>query len=307
MRPLLNSFFSLNDLAGTATVRVDSCYKGIRPPGDVLALFDDRLSSAGASGREVVLRTGDYRLFFLASQDGKYRPVDDFFAVLSISRLSAAVAPDGLSDPMRLLELDLEAGLDDSDQDRVLDSIRMLGNLRHLQSTAKLKRLAASPEALIRAYVYEALLRLGDYSVLPRVGGFFATQPRAPHELFLPRDDLLSMQYRLALQISMIRDPEVLPQLEGFLLSENLMLRREAIQAVRAINSPHSAPLFYELLDDSDVDNRFGAMQGLLALAGGGVIPWVPTWQEFRRQPDFYSAKCKEWWDGEGKQKLQAH
>jgi hypothetical protein len=278
---------------GTATVRVDRCFKGALPSSDISVLFDDILPAGG--GPAVVLRTGDYRLFFLKEQDGKYEPTEEFFSTLTISRLTP-VASTSITDPMRLLELDLKAGLTDSDLDRVLDNIRMLGNMRHLQSTAELEMLESSPDPMVRAYVYEAMLRLGDYSVLPAVGTFFASQPEAPQELFMPRDRLLLMQYRLASQITTIKDASELPQLEEFLLSDKLILRQNALDAVRAINSPHSSPFFYKLLNDSDVDIRFSAMQGLLTLAGGGVVPWVPTWEEFRREPDRYVAKCREWW-----------
>lgn len=289
---------------GTATVHLDHCYKGAPPHSDISVLFDDTLQAAGSS-REVVLRQGDYSLFFLVSEGSNYKPVDDFFAVLPISRLSATERREESADPMFLLELDLEAGLADPDQDRRLDSIRMLGNMRNLHSTAKLKGLTQSSDLLVRTYSYEALLRLGDYSVLPQVDQFFATQPQAPRELLMPRDHLLSMQFRLATQVSFIKDPKVLPQLERYLLSDNLILRSQALQAVRAINSAHSAPMFYKLLDDSDVDTRFGAMQGLLTLTGGGVVPWVPTLDEFRQRPDFYAAVCKDWWDSEGRKGLK--
>lgn len=281
---------------GTAIVRMDRCFKGALPSGGVPVLFDDVLSAVG--GPAVVLRTDDYRLFFLKSQDGKFKPAEDFFSVLTISRLTAVAS--SISDPMRLLELDLKAGLSDSDLNLVLDNIRMLGNMRHLQSTEELEALEHSPDPLVSAYVYEAMLRLGDYSVLSAVSKLFASQPEAPRELLMPRDRLLAMQYRLASQIATIKDASELPQLEQFLLSDKLILRQNALDAVRAINSPHSAPFFYKLLDDSDVDNRFGAMQGLLTLAGGSVVPWVPTWEEFRRDPDRYVAKCREWWDAEG-------
>lgn len=288
---------------GIATVHLDHCYKGTPPYSDISVLFDDTLQAAGSS-REVVLRPGDYRLFFLVSEGNNYKPVDDFFAVLPISHLSTE-RRDEAANPMFLLELDLEAGLADPDQDRMLDSIRMMGNMKNLRSTAELKSLTQSSDILVRTYAYEALVRLGDYSVLPQVDQFFATQPQAPRELFMPRDHLLSMQSRLAMQISVIKDAKVLPQLEHLLLSDNLILRSDALQAVRAINSPHSAPMFYKLLDDSDVDNRFGAMQALLTLTGGGVIPWVPTWDEFRQRPDFYAAVCKDWWDTEGRKRLK--
>ena len=115
------------------------------------------------------------------------------------------------------------------------------------------------------------------------------------------------MQFRLANEISMIKDAAVLPQLEQFLLSSNTMLRSEALQAVRAINSPHSAPFFLKLLDDPDVDNRFGAMQGLLSIASPTETTWVPSWPEFRKAPDLYAAKTQEWWEAEGKRETSEH
>ena len=84
---------------------------------------------------------------------------DDWFGQLSISRQLGAEPPDD-ADPMTRLELELKAGLSDRDHDRVLDSIRMLGNLRHLQSNAELISLLDSPDELVQTYVFEAMLRL---------------------------------------------------------------------------------------------------------------------------------------------------
>jgi hypothetical protein len=44
-------------------------------------------------------------------------------------------------------------------------------------------------------------------------------------------------------------------------------------------------------------------MQGLLSVAGGGSIGWVPTWKQFDEAPQFYAAKCREWWHSQGQQK----
>ena len=192
----------------TAVVHVDRCFKG--PPGSqvVLVLFDNILPPGG--GPYVVLRKGDYRLFFLKPDGTKYALVDDWFGQLSISRQLGAAPPDD-ADPMTRLELDLKAGLSDRDRDRVLDSIRMLGNMRHLQSKAELISLLGSPDALVQTYVFEAMLRLHDYSVLPAVEQWLAAQPQLPPYLIMPRDALFEMQGRLAGQISMIRDPATLP------------------------------------------------------------------------------------------------
>jgi HEAT repeat protein len=252
----------------------------------------------------VVLRRGDYRLFFLKPQNdtsGKYVMVDEWFGQLPISRLLAAPTSD--ADPLRQLELDLKAGLQDADHDRLLDSIRMLGNMRHLQSTAELLALLDSPDALVRTYVYEALLRLHDYSVLPAVEEWLETQPEPPHELLLPRDALLRMQFRLTSEIALIRDPATIPVLVRLLHLPSSVMRGQVLQALRAIHSPQSAPSLLQMLDDPDVDNGFGAMQALIELAGGGVIDWIPSWPEFRKNPTYYAARCREWWQTEGQHK----
>ena len=280
----------------TAVVHVDRCFKGAPGSEVVLVLFDNILPPGG--GPSVVLRKGDYRLFFLKREGTKYALVDDWFGQLSISRQLRAVPPDG-ADPMTRLELDLKAGLSDHDHDRVLDSIRMLGNMRHLQSKAELVSFLDSPDALVQTYVFEAMLRLHDYSVLPAIEQWLVAQPQPPPYLFMPRDALFEMQDRLARQISMIRDPATLPVLLRLLRLPKTFVRQEALQAVRAINSPKSAPSLLEMLDDPSADNAFGAMQGLIELAGGGPTSWVPTFLEFRANPSYYAARCREWWQTE--------
>jgi HEAT repeats len=288
-------------LTATARLHVDRCFKGTIPPNGVLpVLFDSILPSA--PGPYMVLRKGDYRLFFLKPKDDKYVVADTWFCELPISRLLGPTTV-GDTDSMHLLELDLKAGLHDGDPERVLDGIRMLGNMRHLQSTAELLALLDSPDALMRTHAYEALLRLHDYSVLSAVDEWLETQPQAPHELFLPRDALFEMQFRLGREIASIRDPATVPVLVRLLHLQSPIMRGQVLQALRAIRSPQSAPSLLQMLDDPDADNGFGAMQGLIELAAGGVIDWVPSWPEFRRNPTYYAARCREWWQTEGQQK----
>jgi hypothetical protein len=78
-----------------------------------------------------------------------------------------------------------------------------------------------------------------------------------------------------------------------------------ALQALRAIASPHSAEAFLKALHDSNSDNAYSAMQGLLALAGGGAIDWVPTWKQFDETPQFYAERCREWWQTEKPAKIR--
>lgn len=277
----------------TAVLRVDMCFKGEAPSGTLLVLFDNILPPGG--GPYVVIRKGDYRLFFLKNEGTKYTLTDEWFGQLSISRQLGVAAPVA-TDPMARLESDLKAGLSDPNRDRVLDSIRMLGNMRHLQSKAELIALLDSADELVRTYVLEATLRLHDYSVLPAVENWLVAQPQLPPSLIMPRDALLEMQDRLARQISTIRDPATLPILLRMLKLPKPFVRQAALQAVRAIHSPTSTESLLGMLDDPSADNAFAAMQGLIELAGGGNISWVPSLPEFRENPGYYAARCREWW-----------
>jgi HEAT repeat protein len=283
-------------LTATANVRSDRCFKGAPQGSSIPVLFDGFVSGVDPS---FVLRKGDYLLFFLKPQNGNFVVVDKWFGALQVSR-ELGPASEG-ADGMSLLELDLKAGLRDSNPERMLDSIRMLGNMKRLHSTTELKQLLDRFDLLLNTYVWQALLRLKDYSVLPAVAEFFVSQPEPPHELFLPRDRLFQMQFELANELSVIRDPSTLAFLEQFAITgKSSILRMDALQALRTIDSPHSAPAFLKALDDSNADNAFSAMQGLFSLAGGGPIDWVPSWKRFDEAPQFYAAKCREWWQTEG-------
>jgi hypothetical protein len=90
--------------------------------------FDGVISGVSYS---FVLRKGDYRLFFLKPQNDAYAVVDRWFGALPVSREMGAAAPVN-NDGMDALEIDLKAGLRDSNKELVLDNIRMLGNMKHI-------------------------------------------------------------------------------------------------------------------------------------------------------------------------------
>lgn len=191
--PEVESTFSPDPprLTAIAVVHLEKCFKGVAPSNEtILVLFDQFIPAQG--GDYTVLQKGDYRLLFLTAVGDKYSLTDVWFGSLATSRRLGESSTEGLS-PMQSLELDLKAGLQDHDPELVLDSIRMLGNMRHLQSEDELKNLLNSPDSLLRTYIYEALLRLHDYSVLPLVAEWLEAQPSPPSSLLLPRDALFEM------------------------------------------------------------------------------------------------------------------
>jgi HEAT repeat protein len=65
------------------------------------------------------------------------------------------------------------------------------------------------------------------------------------------------------------REVSTLPSLR-LLRLPSPFARQAILQAVRAINSPQSAPSLLKMLDDPNADNAFIAMQALIELAGAG-------------------------------------
>lgn len=222
----------------TAIVRADRCFKGNPPSNQFLpVLFDQILPGGGTSGGRiyVVFGKGEYCLYFLKSEGDKYVLVNDGTGRLPVSR-NLAADNGNQSDPLLMLEMDLKAGLTDSDHDRVLDSIRMLGNMHHLQSEAELISLRDSHDMLVRTYVYEALLRLHNYSVLSAAVDWLLAQPAPPDAVLLPPEgSLFRMQYRLVWEIAAIRDPAYAPAMERLLKLPRSDMREQVIQGLHAI------------------------------------------------------------------------
>lgn len=287
-------------MTATATVRMDRCFKG-EAPANVGVLFDGFIPLPG--GPLFILTKGDYDLFFLKPKGDKYIVVDEVDGALPISRQMGPKPED--SDPLLQLELDLKAGLHDRNPERVLDSIRMLGNMKHLRSNAELRGLLESADLPEKTYVWEALLKLKDYSVLPAVARFISAQREAPRVIVLPRDRLFFMEGNLVGQIGRLRDPSVLPYLRQFASSPKWNLRWVALQALRAISDPRSAPVFLKALNDENSENGFIAMMSLIELAGGGPIDWAPTLPQFALLQSSYATKCREWWQEVGRKQMQ--
>jgi len=135
---------------------------------------------------------------------------------------------------MHQLEVDLKAGLNDRDHERVLDSIRMLGNMRHVQSKEELVALLHSQDQLVRTYVFEAMLRLHDYFCFACRRAMAYGPTATPPSLTLPGMRCSRCKGRLAGEISMIRDPPRSQSCFACCGFPSPFARQAILQAVRA-------------------------------------------------------------------------
>jgi hypothetical protein len=289
-------------LTGVTTVRIDGCFKGALR-GLVRVASDEYLPAGGWSGGGHIFipEIGEYLLLFLKQEGELYTLVDQNRGALPVSRRLSPASNSG--DPLSELEDDFKSGLNDSDHEVVLKSICWLGQLGRLKSTEELHALFDKGDPVEREYLWEALLLVGDLSVVQKVANDVDQHPPVFRMLSLPRDRLLLMQNRVFDAFCALRGPVVIPFLEHFTESSDTHIRVQALMALREIGDIHSSPVFLRALDDPQNDMNFIAMQSLFELAGGGAIDWVPSFEELSKHPDFYAAKCREWWITEGEAK----
>lgn len=303
--PPLRTAPSIEPLNTPATVHLVRCFKGQPPAANIEVLYDGVLPSAGFAGGALplILERGDYALFFLKPHGEEFAPVDVNYGVATISRHTASADPS-IEEPLLLIERELIAGLNDSSRDLVLANIRLLGLMEELHSPGELKRLANSNDLLTCAYAWEALMRVGDYSNFQQVADFLAAQPKSSEFLMDPAIRIWNMQIRLSTQIEKISDARFLPQLEQWMFSPKLFLKRASIGAVRHIALPDSVPSFLKLLDDPNPDFRFDAAMGLIEIVGGGPDIPIFGWKDFQLNPELTSARVREWWKTSGRYRL---
>jgi hypothetical protein len=294
-------------LTGTATMRIDACFKGTLA-GSVRVATDEYRPAGGWSGGGHIFtpQVGEYLLLFLTRVGDRYELADQARGALPVSRRTSHAAQR--SEPLSKLEDDFKAGLGDSDPEVVLESICWLGQLGRLKSTKELHALLDTADPIERDYLWVTLLMVGDLSVVQNVATDLDQHPPVFRPLSLPRDRLLLLQNRVFVSFCALRDPVAIPFLERFTESSDANIRVSSLMALRAIGNINTAPVFLRALDDHQNDIDFIAMQSLFELAGGGAIDWVPNKAELSKRPDWYAAKCREWWsaEGEGKARTRA-
>jgi hypothetical protein len=292
-------------LTGVADVRIDRCFKG-NLEGIIHVAADEYRPSAGWNGGGHIFTpvVGEYLLLFFNRKAELYELADQDRGALPVSRLTSATAQG--SETALNLEDDFKAGLNDPDPEIVLKSIWWLGQMRHLRSTKGLHSLLAKAGPLERTYLWVTLLSVGDLSIVSEVADYIEQNPPVWRPLLLPQDRLVQMQARVFGAFCALRDPIAIPFLKHFAEAPEPRMRQRSLMALRTIGSITSAPVFLRALDDHRENIDFIAMQSLIELSGGGPIYWVPTWKQFGEAPQFYAAKCREWWWAEGQQKAAA-
>jgi hypothetical protein len=101
-------------------------------------------------------------------------------------------------------------------------------------------------------------------------------------------------------ELSLITDPDALPDLERLSGSRFLSIQIGAMDAMRHIASAKSAPALIKRLDDPNGVVQYSAMITLAEIFGGREDEPTPDMELFGKKPQYYIGLWKQWWINEG-------
>jgi hypothetical protein len=276
------------------TVEIERCYKGQLPKGTLLADVDVTAPNSPLLPR-LLIRSGEYALFFLSGNQSPYTMADRWFGALEIAPTSNAKGWSG-ADPLAALEADLEAGLSDQGRNLVIDNLQVLGGLHTLRSRDAIHALVASQDTGLRGEAILALMRTHDSRAVGDALSFLSQDP--------PSARISNLQLAIRNQFELVNDPATLKILHDHLASPHVLVRSAIVKALKNLQSGSSVPWLIALLDDSDTSIRFDAMVSLVLIENKGD-GWATSWPDFQANGQKYIAKWKDWWSTEGRYQYQ--
>ncbi|MGB8475634.1 MAG: HEAT repeat domain-containing protein [Candidatus Acidiferrum sp.] len=99
-------------------------------------------------------------------------------------------------------------------------------------------------------------------------------------------------------ELGLVTDARALPDLESLSGSRFLSIRIAAMDAIRHIASPKSAPVLVQRLDDPSRVVQYSALITLAEIFGKGG-DYGPSAELFDKNPQQYIRRWKDWWVAE--------
>jgi hypothetical protein len=262
----------------TAVVEVRDVYKGERVPGSAITVTHEK----GALWR------GETAILFLRSASESYRETDSFLGATPFLELRPVNADRGLEK----LELALADVLDKPDRSDNLNAMRLLQGLDQLnpRTMASVTRLSSSTDHEVAFGAIAVALRTRSASSVGLLRDYLKTYHG---------DDALIPLMSIGEELGQINDVSALPAINQLTTSSLVGIRRGAMQALRGIKDPRSAPILIQRLNDSDVYVRYLAV-ATLAETFSLYGDYAPNMQAFEQTPTVYVDRWKVWWSQQG-------
>lgn len=269
-----------------ATIRVLRVYKGNAAPV-VRVAFAVQIPATSTRYGPSLDRGETDLLFLVSTEDGKFAFANPQWAKF---RLSYFAPSHEKASGSALLEKDLDGGLTGS-AGAITDALDILMTFRSISDSTErdVAALSASNDVRTAAKAQVVLLGTGKNQYYAGLNNFLSL-----HGADIPGEELASIFGRVD-DPGPDADPKVFASLSELQLAPS---RLAAMLALRKIHSPESIPTLIGHLDDPDANIQHLAVITLNEIVGYDVGPSVP---EFKRNPQMYINRWKQWWDQEGK------
>jgi hypothetical protein len=274
-----------------ATVEIEDLYKPRSMNQQITVGFDKELPSTRASLPE--LRQGERALMFLTAASSSYVFADPFLGVIPFDELPQHPGEQGLN----RLQASLVSVLQVPNREGQLRAMELLEGFDSLSpdTVPSLLSLGRSSDPEVALAAIAVLLKIKPVDkvtleALNRLRSISDSQNAG-----LETTSLINV----GSELRNISDPSSLPVMKALALSRFVVIRRGAMQALRALKNPDAASTVVTRLDDSDGYVRYIAVISL-AETFNKNDDYAPSMDLFDRNPTFYLDLWKAWWATEG-------
>lgn len=275
----------------SASVEVDDTFRSTVPVGSrIVVEFNEEVPATSAS--MPALQKGERALMFLEpSMKRTFEFADPFIGAVPFT-----VIPRTLGDPgMDKLQTALAAVLRIGDREDQVRAMHLLQGFPSIStetaSTLASESNSSDPELAISAFAVLLKTEGCAGGNIPKLASYLRSYTGGPEN-----ESLIS----IGSELGQIDDPKCLTSAEELSGSKFVVIRRGAMQALRAMKNSAAAPTLVARLDDPDSYVRYLAVIAL-AETFGKYGDYAPNMQLFDASPDVYTGEWKAWWNDEGR------
>ncbi len=228
--------------------------------------------------------SGQYGIYFLREDDGKYKVLDPDFPFVVANPGTPETSGPALDRVIAEVAHVLEAS---TTPDKVKEQVvYLLASLRRPNSTYAVRAAARSQPLNVRFAAMGALLSQGDISVFPEA-----------QQLMLSCDPAIQQSSKESVASAIgfgVRDAQAVSLLATLLSSTDVLIRRGAVSALRNTQSASAEKPLAQALYDHDSEIQYCAVIGLAEITGT-VGEWAPAVGTLRRDPQHYLDYWRNW------------
>jgi len=278
-----------------AEVKVVDVFKGQPNPSRKIAVQDLHKTAAGMQPFSLLQKGAGYVLFLTANSSRIYGLADPSIGAVRLAKVGQHTSGMGLAKLESALTITI-LGSDRNDRVTALRLLQGFGSLDQKTITA-VDPLCDSPDPDLAFTALAILVKTKTPESVARLASRLAKGKN---------DQQTFAVISIGPELAQVHDERALSAMEQLTDSRIVSIRDGAMQSLRAIRSPKSAPTLIRKLDDSDALIQYQAVITLAEIFDKKNQQFAPTIPTFNQSPRKYIEAWKKWWDEEGQNLVPA-